>query len=373
MNDSSDQPRNKVAKKGLRSAAQPVRAEDLQRGVAKPLQDKLSAAVPGRNAQDQRQARPVDRAASAGTTTTPPATKAKEISEDQIMAWLGVTDLMMDSPATKRAANAARGPRKPRGEHPVTDAAILSLVGDRLMQRGIPSFARIGLDISSGAVTVRGTVASKGERLLLIQILQSTPGVTKVVDGLTISRPRRQMSMPSLQDWAASWAGSIPSVTGPFESLKPVHAAAVAAILLIGGLIYFVPWPKSRPLAVYPVKGRVVIDNEPLAKASIVLHPIGKTKLPNGVQPRAVANQSGGFEVGTFAAADGAPEGEFIATVFLFEPIVVDGDSIAGPNLLPAIYSKPETSPFKVKITRDTKELSLLALHKPNKNSSNRN
>ena len=61
---------------------------------------------------------------------------------------------------------------------------------------------------------------------------------------------------------------------------------------------------------------------------------------------------------------DGAPDGDFVATVFLVEETEVDGERQTGPNVLPAVYSKPETSPLKFKITSSTRELAPLELTK---------
>lgn len=145
-----------------------------------------------------------------------------------------------------------------------------------------------------------------------------------------------------------------------------VHFIGVAAAVLFLGYWYY-PRGPVHPVAVHPVKGRVLIDGEPLANAVIALHVAGssktKSKLPKHTHPRGRAAQDGTFALETFDRADGAPEGEFVATVFLVEEKVdADGDKVYGPNLLPPIYGKPESSPLKLKITASTKELEPLML-----------
>jgi len=150
------------------------------------------------------------------------------------------------------------------------------------------------------------------------------------------------------------------AVTGEYGA----HLVALMLAVAFLGYWYF-PRRPVRPLAVHPVKGRVVIDGEPLANAVVSLHHVGhgKSKFPAHLHPHGKAIQDGTFALETFDPADGAPEGEFIATVFLVEEkIDADGDKSYGPNLLPPVYSKPETSPFKLKITASTKELEPLQL-----------
>ena len=92
-----------------------------------------------------------------------------------------------------------------------------------------------------------------------------------------------------------------------------------------------------------------MIDGEPLANAVVSLHHVGrgKSKFPASAS-HGKAMQDGTFALETFDPADGAPEGEFIATVFLVEEkIDADGDKSYGPNLLPPVYSKPETWPLQ--------------------------
>ena len=104
------------------------------------------------------------------------------------------------------------------------------------------------------------------------------------------------------------------------------------------------------------------MNGEPLANASIVLHRVGKSKLPINLHPRAKVSEDGTFSLETFDRADGAPNGEFIATVFLTKDEDVNGEILPGPNILPVVYSRPETSPLKIQITSSTTELKPLEL-----------
>ena len=163
-------------------------------------------------------------------------------------------------------------------------------------------------------------------------------------------------SLPSIQSMP-----DFSSLKDALSSVKPLHAGVLLASLGILGF-FFLPRGASRPVAVYPVKGRVVLEGKPLAEATVVLHPVGNSKLPAGVLPRGTAEADGGLVVKTFASGDGSPEGEFVATVHLMKPVLMDGDLVPGPDVAPLVYRTPETSPFRFKITRETKEISLLEL-----------
>ncbi len=283
------------------------------------------------------------------------------VSETMIAAWLGSVDFA-DSNAQTR--NPSTPIRSDQSASSMTDDELLTRIANRLAERNIPTFARLGLDLRKGVVTVRGNVTSKGERLLLLHILRTTPGVQKVNDGLTIvpTRIGRAHSEHRL-DSILSAASTI--VTNVVSGFRPIHGAGTLAAL--GLLVSAVIWTQSQPqpVAVYPARGRVVMDGVPLPEATVLLHAVGASKLPSGIQPRGKAAADGGFAVETFASADGAPEGEFIATVHLMKSVVVDGDPIPGPNILPVVYSRLETSPFRVKISCESNEIAILELHQP--------
>ena len=309
---------------------------------------------------------------SAQTLKAAKASKERQraIEEAKILEWLGAAELVSGPQVAEPALTSKTdlgANRKKLATEPVTDDVILRHVGNRLVERGIPSFTRVGLDIKHGIITVRCQVASTSERLLLLEILQSTPGVRKVQDGITVGRSE------STGFRFRGLLESFPSTEGVFSSMKNalsgIQPGVVAAAAIVFAFALFFIWPKgpARPFAVYPVKGRVVLEGQPISKATVVLHPRDqrfKSKFPSGLLPRATAQDDGGFTFGTFATADGAPEGEFVATVHLIESVRDGNEWVHGPNLLPALYASPEISPLKVTITRGTREISLLDLHK---------
>ena len=67
---------------------------------------------------------------------------------------------------------------------------------------------------------------------------------------------------------------------------------------------------KARPL--YPVHGRVFFEDQPMARALIVFHPLDD---PDAIKPRAHSEADGSFVTYTYAADDGAPAGDYAVTI----------------------------------------------------------
>ena len=234
-----------------------------------------------------------------------------------------------------------------------SDDEVLRRVTDCLAARNIASFARIGVDVRRGIITVRGDVASTGERLLLLHLLRKIPGVEQVNDGLSLTSARPvAASRTSRKGTSFSWPR--------FWNWMPEtdFKWSVATVLLVGAIAFWF-WPvgPARPVAVHPVKGKAVMEGQPMAGAHLVLYPGPDSKIPVGITSRGTVATDGTFELSTFDPKDGAPSGEFIVTVVWSKPVVVDGETQSGPSLISAVYSKPDSSPLRIKITANAKEL----------------
>lgn len=248
------------------------------------------------------------------------------------------------------------------------NADLLDQVKAALASRSIPGLNRIELELSSGELVMRGNLASEGERLLALRVAGQVPGVTNVVDTLTVAQSGRMTAAKSAPAILAvkpaqrSGPGAVSRLIESLSGFNIKHGVSAAAVM---GLLGFGLWSfagSSRPVSVHPVKGRLMMNGEPLADAAIVLHRIGHSKIPANLHPRARAKGDGTFALETFDPADGAPNGDFVATVCLNKAIETDGETLPGPNVLPAVYSRPETSPLKIKITSSTRELQPLEL-----------
>jgi hypothetical protein len=119
--------------------------------------------------------------------------------------------------------------------------------------------------------------------------------------------------------------------------------------------------PEHRP--VVPVNGIVTFDGKPLPGALIVLHPKngGSTAAP---APRAQVEKDGSFRFTTYQAGDGAPPGEYVATIAWYKLVGQAGDVKAGPNVLPPKYSNPKNSPWQIRVAESPTRLSPMQLRR---------
>jgi hypothetical protein len=112
----------------------------------------------------------------------------------------------------------------------------------------------------------------------------------------------------------------------------------------------------------YPAEGQVLWNSKPLGGAQVVFYPTGLAD-EKFTPSRAQTNFDGRFSLGTYATADGAPEGEYAVTVVCYPMRPKDGG--AGPNVLPKKYASPKTTDLRVKIASDTSTLPTLVLNDP--------
>ena len=119
-------------------------------------------------------------------------------------------------------------------------------------------------------------------------------------------------------------------------------------------------------LPVFPAQGKLSFQGKVPVGAYVALYPKANVpKAPNGqaVVPRGQVESDGSFNLTSYAANDGAPVGEYAVTVEWHKTITLpSGVPNLGPNLLPAKYSKAETSPVTVQIAQGKNELPAIIL-----------
>jgi hypothetical protein len=116
-------------------------------------------------------------------------------------------------------------------------------------------------------------------------------------------------------------------------------------------------------LPVFPASGKVTFQGKPAAGALVVLHPKVSTPENQSVRPRAYVQEDGSFQLSSYESNDGAPIGDY-AVVLVWPKTVkaANGEASAGPNILPPLYSRPETSPAVVKIAEGSNQLNPIVL-----------
>lgn len=115
----------------------------------------------------------------------------------------------------------------------------------------------------------------------------------------------------------------------------------VPALLLTSlfGLIGCGEDPSRMPRV--PVSGRVTIDGQPAAEATVVFLKVGGLADPNADAPRGVTDAEGRYQLSTYDENDGAPQGDYqvgVSTAPNTEGLVQRVDPLKGR------YSNPQTS-----------------------------
>ena len=113
----------------------------------------------------------------------------------------------------------------------------------------------------------------------------------------------------------------------------------------------------EKQVPVVPVTGSISFQGKPPAGAQIVLHAASGSETDAVVAPVGLVKPDGSFEISTYGEGDGAPAGEYTATVQWFKLVSGDGGSGRGPNVLPPKYSQAQTSPIKVAVKTEATQL----------------
>jgi hypothetical protein len=100
-------------------------------------------------------------------------------------------------------------------------------------------------------------------------------------------------------------------------------------------------------LPTHPVRGKVTFNGKPVAGAYVVLRSTARGR--SQLRADALADEAGSFTLSTYTANDGAPAGEYAATVVWRRPFF-DAAGKPGPNRLPPRYADVKTTPLKVTI-----------------------
>lgn len=140
------------------------------------------------------------------------------------------------------------------------------------------------------------------------------------------------------------------------------HRAALASIVMTllvgcGGGGYADP----PVVPVSPVSGKVTFDSKIPAGAEVTLIRVDKTE-EAVAGSHGTVKEDGTFKISTYGDGDGAPPGDYVAVVQWFKVVSNDGGTGRGPNVIPAKFSNPETSPIKVTVKDGANEIPPIAI-----------
>lgn len=134
-------------------------------------------------------------------------------------------------------------------------------------------------------------------------------------------------------------------------------SATIGAFLIAG-------CERGPKLNCQPVRGRVLVEGQPVAEALVVLHPVTPMVGWNA-KPRGFTDTNGQFVLTTDKANDGAPPGEYLVTVELRAPREVGEELVRdGAQLLPERYRQPDQSGLRATVAAGENELPPFQLKK---------
>jgi tetratricopeptide (TPR) repeat protein len=140
-------------------------------------------------------------------------------------------------------------------------------------------------------------------------------------------------------------------------SIVAVAAAAVLVLVVFRGELF----GKGGRVRVHRAQGKAQFDGKPMANATVFLHPVGEEN-PRFPRPRAIVQEDGTFQVGTYRKDDGAPAGEYKVTVQWFS---TDNHQGMPVNVLPAKYAEARSSDLVVRIEHGENLLPVISLRSP--------
>jgi predicted small lipoprotein YifL len=116
-------------------------------------------------------------------------------------------------------------------------------------------------------------------------------------------------------------------------ALRVAVALAVVALAACGGRKF----PK-----VYPVKGKILVNGQPAKECQISFHRTSGGDPAVKVTPNGLTDQNGEFQLTSYYANDGAPEGEYVVTIEWRERSGLTKSDFDGPDQLGGAYANAE-------------------------------
>lgn len=102
-----------------------------------------------------------------------------------------------------------------------------------------------------------------------------------------------------------------------------------------------------------PVTGTINVNGKPASGAHVTFHPVDGT---SGVTPSGIVNESGQFQLTTYAPEDGAPAGTYRITVSWAELIRGGSEPEYGREKLPIKFQNPDMSGLVCEVKPDNTE-----------------
>lgn len=164
------------------------------------------------------------------------------------------------------------------------------------------------------------------------------------------------------------------------EALLPVAKWGVAVLLLaLGGFgvsKLLASSGTSLNVETHSVQVKVLLNNKPAPGAALTLTPVLTEEQAKALEGDLAAGMQlvGHGKLGSDSTCSpslassekpGLPAGEYIASLSWCKVEVKDGETVAGPDLVPQIFRSPSTSTLRVKVAEGSNSLVTLQVVDP--------
>ena len=124
--------------------------------------------------------------------------------------------------------------------------------------------------------------------------------------------------------------------------------------------LLFLSGCSEKRVEVFPVSGKVTYKGQAPTGATVVLHPADAAKTGD-FAPTGTVKSDGTFSITSYDPDDGAPQGEYVATIewYKFEKSLGG----VGPNVIPKKYTSAKTSPIKLTVSNGASQLQPITIN----------
>ena len=142
----------------------------------------------------------------------------------------------------------------------------------------------------------------------------------------------------------------IDNAKGQLRSTRRCCCTTAATIAMVISAVVSIGCGGRPQAVVHPAEGRILVGNQPIAGATVVLHlksDVGKVPFAT---PRAQTDANGRFRLSTVARGGSRPAGQYVVTVVHYPLQQQAGVWTSGRNSLPSKYASRKTSDLQVQI-----------------------
>ena len=223
----------------------------------------------------------------------------------------------------------------------VSDEQIARQVHARIAELGETFTGRAVIRVHKGTVFIHGAVQTHYQQLIVTSALRRVCPDLIIRDRIEIVPARVSITRVSLRTRLLNWA-------------LRISAAAVLSIICVWR---FYVMNSSVDRGLENVTVAVNADGKIANGAFLTLYPLSITNLGTQIRSQGRVDDNGAVSWTTFEPADGLLPGEYVVTAIWNRTVEIDGELQPGPNVLLPIYETPETSPMRLTVNANPREI----------------